>query len=104
MKFSTFATLISLSVVLAAVLDTRQECSQNDCYRAVWRDGGLPRMIQAGQDCQDFLTTSVIWNPMFIKHHPYGHYSNNLYHDDTVLSDIDTHRYESHSAPNIIGR
>ncbi|RYO41176.1 hypothetical protein AA0111_g1096 [Alternaria arborescens] len=64
MKFSTFATLISLSVVFAAVLDTRQECSQNDCYRAVWRDGGLPRTIQAGQDCKDFLTTSVIWNPI----------------------------------------
>ena len=71
MKFSTFATLTSLSVVLAAVLDTRQACFEDNCYRAVWRDGGLPRMIQAGQDCQDFLTTSVIWNPMFVAHKSY---------------------------------
>ncbi|KAB2109663.1 hypothetical protein AG0111_0g1868 [Alternaria gaisen] len=64
MKFSTFVTFISLSVVLATVLDTRQECFQDNCYRAVWSDGGLSRTIQAGQDCKDFLTTSVIWNPI----------------------------------------
>jgi hypothetical protein len=71
MNFSTFVTFTSLSVVLAAVLDTRQECLQDNCYRAVWGDGGLSRTIQAGQDCKDFLTTSVIWNPMFVAHESY---------------------------------
>jgi hypothetical protein len=68
MKLSTLATFSSLSLGLAAVLDTRQECSEDDCYRAIWGNGGLPRIIQAGQDCEDFLTTSVIWNPMLIAH------------------------------------
>jgi hypothetical protein len=66
MKLSTLATFSSLSLGFSVVLDTRQECSEDDCYRAIWGNGGLPRIIQAGQDCEDFLTTSVIWNPMLV--------------------------------------
>jgi hypothetical protein len=66
MKLSIFTTLLSLPLSLAAVLDTRQQCNEDNCYRAIWGEGGLARIIRAGQDCEDFLTTSIIWNPMFV--------------------------------------
>jgi len=66
MKLSTFATFLSLSVALATVLDTRQQCNEDDCFRAVFGSGGFGQIIRAGEDCDDFLTTSVIWYPMFV--------------------------------------
>ncbi|KAA8623288.1 hypothetical protein Ptr902_04991 [Pyrenophora tritici-repentis] len=64
MKLTTFATLLNISVVSAITLNARQQCSEDDCYRSVWGDGGLARVVRAAQDCEDYLTTSVIWNPM----------------------------------------
>ncbi|EUC45858.1 hypothetical protein COCMIDRAFT_94368 [Bipolaris oryzae ATCC 44560] len=67
MKLSTFATLFALSTALAAVLEPRQQCSMSDaCYSAVFGDGSFSRVVQAVEDCEDFLTTSVIWHPMYV--------------------------------------
>lgn len=67
MKLSTFATPFALSTALAAVLEPRQQCSSSDaCYSAVFGGGDFLRVVQAVEDCEDFLTTSVIWHPMYV--------------------------------------
>lgn len=67
MKLSTFATLLALSTALAAVLEPRQQCSTSDaCYSAVFGDGSMSGVVRAVEDCEDFLTTSVIWHPMYV--------------------------------------
>ncbi|EMD93321.1 hypothetical protein COCC4DRAFT_119748, partial [Bipolaris maydis ATCC 48331] len=59
MKLSTFATPFALSTALAAVLEPRQQCSSSDaCYSAVFGGGDFLRVVQAVEDCEDFLTTS----------------------------------------------
>jgi hypothetical protein len=73
MKLSTLTTLFALSTAsaaaaAAAVLDARQQCFSSDaCYSAVFGDGSMSRVVQAVADCEDFLTTSVIWHPVYVK-------------------------------------
>lgn len=64
MKLPTFVTLFSLSTAVTAVLEARQQCSEDSCYRAVYGEGAFSRVVQGVQDCEDYLTTSVIWHPM----------------------------------------
>jgi len=86
MKLSTFATFLSLSVALAAVLDTRQQCNEDDCFRAVFGNGGFGQIIRAGEDCDDFLTTSVIWYPMFVSHSRCLSNTLTIYYSTTITS------------------
>jgi hypothetical protein len=90
MKLFTFAVLINFSLVLAGVLDTRQEqgCNADNCYRAVWPDNaGLLRILQGVEDCQDYQTTSVIWHPMYVQHYQ------RLF---TLLNNLLQHYYYGH--------
>ncbi|KAH7383225.1 hypothetical protein BKA66DRAFT_570263 [Pyrenochaeta sp. MPI-SDFR-AT-0127] len=65
MMLSAFFILYWSSIVTAGVLDVRQlQCSEDDCYRAVWGDQSLPRVVEAVTDCQSYLTTTVIVHPI----------------------------------------
>ena len=105
MKLTTFSNFFNLSVVAATILDIRQQCSEDDCYRSVWGNGGLVRIVRAAQDCEDYLTTSVIWNPMYVtppeiyatrtdglfQHHSHSHYKDYLDYDDAMSSHRGAH-------------
>ncbi|EOA91970.1 hypothetical protein ACJQWK_03474 [Exserohilum turcicum] len=69
MKLPTFVTLFSLSTAVTAVLEARQQCSEDSCYRAVYGEGAFSRVVQGVQDCEDYLTTS---------NHAYGVCSNDF--------------------------
>lgn len=68
MKLSTFGTLFALATASVAVPDVRQQqCSAEDaCYSAVYGDGSFSHMVQAVRGCENFLTTSVFWYPMYV--------------------------------------
>lgn len=67
MKLSTFITLCWPSLAAAVVLDVRQlQCSEDNCFLAVWGDESLPRLIEAVTDCQSYLTTTLIVYPMSV--------------------------------------
>jgi len=65
MMFTITTALVFSSIVIASALDPRQQqCNEDGCYRAVWGDGSVPRVVRAAEDCEDYLTTSIIWYPV----------------------------------------
>ena len=66
MKLSALVSIYGSSLVIAGLLEVRQDgCRQDDCYRAVWgTELGSEHPFVAYADCQKHLTTTTFFHQM----------------------------------------